>query len=333
MSKLTGAAYDELTGGVILQFKLSDFRVSGVTQRHSGEVIDYGVKMSGAPLEWGETMGEGIRIGVIDTGVDLRHEDLRGAIAEARNFVDERKSAQDDNGHGTHICGIIGARYNGIGVVGVAPKCSLYVAKAFDDEGSADFEAIKKSFQWLISRRVHIINMSFSSSTANDEYEQIVKEAFDNNITLVCAAGNDGRAPMGINTIGYPARFPETIAVSAVDPYKRITKFSSQGAQSEICAAGKDIYSTCINNSYIKLSGTSMATPIISGAVALFQGKAYRRYKRFLTPQEIRLLLHFYAEEIGRDGWDKNYGYGIFSFGRLDKSEYINSMVAKNRRR
>ena len=108
-----------------MQFKLSDFRVSGVTQRHSGEVIDYGVKMSGAPLEWGETMGEGIRIGVIDTGVDLRHEDLRGAIAEARNFVDERKSAQDDNGHGTHICGIIGARYNGIGVVGVAPKCSV----------------------------------------------------------------------------------------------------------------------------------------------------------------------------------------------------------------
>ena len=93
MSKLTGAAYDELTGGVILQFKLSDFRVSGVTQRHSGEVIDYGVKMSGAPLEWGETMGEGIRIGVIDTGVDLRHEDLRGAIAEARNFVEERTSA------------------------------------------------------------------------------------------------------------------------------------------------------------------------------------------------------------------------------------------------
>lgn len=229
--------------------------------------------------------------------------------------------------HSTHVAGIIGARKNGLGVIGVAPKCELYAAKAFDKNGNGNFSAIQKSIDWLIRKRVHIINMSFSSSVGNAGYESILQKANDNDITLICAAGNEGKR-IG-NTIGYPGKFPQTIAVTAVDFNRRTTDFSSQGYESELCAAGQDIYSTYLNNSYASLSGTSMATPIISGAAAILQGKGYRRYRRYLTPPEIRFLLHMYTEDISKNGWDKYYGYGLFSFGRLEKSEYIGDLLTQ----
>ena len=302
--------------------KLSDYKIVKIIQEQHNEVIDYGVLMSGAPLEWNETRGEGIKIGVIDTGVDLKHPDLGIGIMDAVSFVPGVTSPQDDNGHGTHVCGIIGARRNGTGVVGVAPECELFVAKAFDKDGNSSFPAISKSIDWLIRKKVNIINMSFSSHTGNHNYEAILQKAHDSGITLICAAGNDGKH--GRNTIGYPGKFAQTITVTAVDINKQTTKFSSYGAESELCAAGVDIYSTYVGNTYARLSGTSMATPIITGAAAIITGKGMRRYKRKLTPDEIRFCLHMYTEDISRRGWDKNYGYGLFSFGRLDKSDYIN---------
>lgn len=301
---------------------LADYRVISIRSEQPKEVLDYGVIMSGAPLEWGETMGSGVRVGVIDTGADLKHEDLAAGIMDAVSFVPNVRSPQDDNGHGTHVCGIIGARRNGRGVVGVAPECELYVAKAFDKDGNSCFPAVMKSIDWLIKKHVHVINMSFSSQTGSPSYESILQRAHDHGITLVCAAGNDGKK--GRSTIGYPGKFSQTITVTAVDINKKTPDFSSFGYESELCAAGVNIYSTYTGNSYASLSGTSMASPIITGAAALMDAKGMRRYRRHLTPDEIRFCLHMYTEDISRKGWDKNYGFGLFSFGRLDKNEYIN---------
>lgn len=300
---------------------IRDYKVIHVQSAQKKEVIDYGVNMAGAPLEWGETMGEGVRVGIIDTGVDLRHEDLKDGIMDAISFVPNTRSAQDDNGHGTHVCGIIGARKNGVGVIGMAPACGLYVAKAFDKNGNGTFASIQKSIDWMIRKGVHMINMSFSSAVGNSGYEAILQKAYENGITLVCAAGNEGK--QNDNSIGYPGKFPQTITVTAVDVYRKTAEFSSHGYESEICAAGQDVFSTYLHNSYAKLSGTSMATPIITGAAALFHGKGMRRYRRRLTPQETRFLLHMYTEDISNQGWDKYYGYGLFSFGRLEQSEVI----------
>lgn len=302
-------------------FKINDFKILDIQYNPNHEIIDYGVQMVGAPLEWGETMGENIKVGVIDTGVDYNHIELKNRIKDGINTIDGSDFC-DNNGHGTHICGIISAEKNGVGVIGVAPKADLYVAKAFDKDGTSNFAAIEKAINWMIDRKVNVVNMSFSSTAGGKIYTQLIHRLYQNGISIICAAGNQGE--QGYNTIGYPARFAETVAVSAVDINKNIASFSSKGNSAEICAAGIDIYSTYLDGGYAVLSGTSMAAPIITGAVAILQGKGLIRYGRFLHPDEIRLLLNIYTENIsGTSGRDLSSGYGLFSFGRITANDYV----------
>ncbi len=308
-------------------FRLNDFTLLEVGGAPRGEIIDYGVRMVGAPLEWHETMGENVKVGIIDTGIDTDHPELKGRLRDGINTVNGA-DVEDENGHGTHIAGIIAAEKNGIGVVGVAPKADLYVAKAFSGDGTSNFSSIEKAINWMIDKKVNIVNMSFSSTAGGKVYTELIRKLHRNGISVICAAGNEGEH--GDNTIGYPARFPETVAVSAVDINKHIASFSSKGTSAEICAAGIDVYSTYLNGGYAVLSGTSMAAPIISGAVALLQGKGMLRYGRWLSPEEVRLLLNIYTENIsGCTGRDNSSGYGIFSFGRFSESEYVSAPVAK----
>lgn len=310
------------------EFKISECRLIKLESEEKKEIIDYGVKMVGAPLEWSETMGEGIRVGIIDTGVDSDHPELKNRIKDGANFYrGSSDDFEDENGHGTHISGIVAAERNGIGVVGVAPKADLYIAKAFGKDGKTSYPAVEKSIKWLVDRDVDVINMSFSSSATSPQYKSLIAGVHNKGISIICAAGNEGE--MGENTIGYPANFPETVAVSAVDINRNIADFSSRGKAAEISAAGIDIYSTYLNGGYATLSGTSMATPIITGAVAILISKGRLRYGRRLTPDEIRLLLNIYTENIHSIGRDKSYGYGIFSFGRIGNEEYIMNEVSK----
>lgn len=312
-------------------FEISRCRVISVASANHKEIIDYGVRMVGAPLEWKETMGEGVKVGIIDTGICTSHIELRNRIKDGANFSGgSRDNIEDENGHGTHIAGIIAAEKNGIGVIGVAPKADLYIAKAFGADGKTDYNAIEKSVRYLEDKKVDVINMSFSSGYSSPSYRSLIWEANQKGITVVCAAGNDG--DHGYNTIGYPASYPETVTVSAVDINRNIADFSSRGRAAEICAAGIDVYSTYLDGGYATLSGTSMACPIITGAAAILQAKGYLRYGRRLTPDEIRLLLNIYTEKPGRKGRDKNYGYGIFSFGRIASEEYIYSNISSRKR-
>lgn len=314
------------------KFSISRCEVVEIANGMNKEIIDYGVRMVGAPLEWSETEGEGVRVGIIDTGVDADHVELKNRIKEGINFSGgSREYFYDDNGHGTHIAGIIAAERNGVGIIGVAPKADLYVAKAFGKDGKTDYEAIEKSVRWLWEKNVDAINMSFSSDYTSANYRSLIWDTHRRGISIICAAGNEGE--MGDNTIGYPANYPETVAVSAVDINKHIADFSSRGSAAEICAAGIDVYSAYPGGRYALLSGTSMACPVITGAVAILQAKGYLRYGRRLTPNEIRLLLNIYTEKPGAKGRDASYGYGIFSFGRIASEEYIYSKLDSGKKR
>ncbi|MDY3304107.1 MAG: S8 family peptidase [Clostridia bacterium] len=313
----------------MIKFKINDYTLINVNSLQEKEVIDYGVRMVGAPLEWKETMGEGIKVGVIDTGICETHPDLKGRIRDGINFTSESPSdISDYNGHGSHVSGLIAAEKNGFGVVGVAPKANLYIAKAFDKSGRTQYPAIENSIRWLMDKKVDIINMSFSSAFTSPRYSRMISALHSQGITIICAVGNEG--DKGINNIGYPANFKETIAVSAVDINKNIADFSSKSSAAEISAAGINIYSTYLDDGYATLSGTSMATPIITGAAAILQAKGIMRYNRRLTPDEIRLLLNIYTEDLSGLGRDDSYGYGLFSFGRIDGSDYVNEQIERN---
>lgn len=293
--------------------KLVTYNVKGILQNTDKEIMDYGVAMSGANLEWNESMGEGIKIGIIDSGIDLTHPDLMGRVKKYRNFTSAHKNdVEDKNGHGTHVAGILAANKNDKGIVGVAPMSSLYVAKAFDHRGVADDFKIKESINWLMENNVHIINMSFSANNKPSYYEEI-KTAYNKGIILVCAAGNSGRA----RQLSYPAKYPETISVAAVDMRGKVSNFSSRNVDADIAAAGYEILSCYPGGKYARFSGTSMAAPIISGAAAILQRKAKNRMGRFLTPEEMKTVLCMHCEDVDKKGHDGASGCGLFSFGRL----------------
>ncbi len=307
----------------VIKLNITEYKIETVVQETLGEVIDYGVKLSGAPLEWDESMGEGVNVGIIDTGIDITHPDLSPRIKKAANFCGGLlRDCRDDNGHGTHVAGIIAAAKNNSGVIGTAPMANLYIAKAFDKNGRSNDEAVIRSIEWMAANNVNIINMSFSSPDYTEAYYKALKAAYDKNIIIICAAGNDVQ--------GFPARFDETISVAAVDINNKIASFNPKTSRPDIAAAGYEILSCYPGGGFARLSGTSMAAPIISGCAAILNGKAKNRIGRYLTPEEMRLILCMYAENIGKTGGKS--GCGLFSFGRLKLSrktminEFLNGL-------
>lgn len=227
--------------------------------------IPWGVSAVGAPRLWRKTKGENIRIGVVDTGADFNHPDIRASLSKGVNLINRLAPAIDDNGHGTHIAGTIAAASTTGGIRGVAPKVVLYPVKAFDHEGSAYVSDIILAIHWCIANRMDIINMSFGMSDYSPALYQAVKAADRRGIIIVASSGNNGKP----NAVDFPARLPQTIAVGASTKGGKIAAFSNRGREVDIYAPGEAIYSTWPHNRYQELNGTSMATAHVSGAVAL----------------------------------------------------------------
>lgn len=271
--------------------------------------IPYGVKMIASELEWPETQGEGIRVAILDSGKPV-HPDLK--VVDTVNFSDS-PTVIDYYGHATHAAGSICA--NGK-IKGVAPKVDLYAAKVLNEMGEGSWDWLIKGIEWAISKNVDVISMSLGGSRGNTKLHDVIKKAYNEGVVLVAASGNDGER--GTN---YPAKYPEVISVAAVDVQKKHAHFSSVGKDVELSAAGVQVYSTYLDGKYAEMSGTSMACPHIAGAAALMQAKAKKRYRQKLTPAQIRLVMQMYGEDLGDPGPDTKYGYGVFSFGRIEGGE------------
>lgn len=277
--------------------------------------IPYGVRMIGAPLEWPETRGEGIKVAVIDTGRPA-HPDI--SVAGAVDF--SGTGPFDRRGHSAHCCGIIAA--NGK-ITGVAPGVEMYTLKVFADSGGAVQGAIARALDWCVSAGMDIISMSLGGPSDDQSIRQAVKRCYDAGIVMVAAAGNYGR-DYGVM---YPAKYPEVLAVAAVNLDKLPGDFSAYGMELDLAAAGVDVWSTWLSGGYVQLSGTSMACPHIAGAAAILQAKAKKRLGRRLTPEEMRVALDLYAEDLGVPGRDERYGCGVFSFGRLENADVIHREI------
>lgn len=262
------------------------------------QTIDWGVNDIKAPTAWSNGYtGSGVDVAVLDTGI-APHEDL--TIAGGASLVSYTASYADDNGHGTHVAGIIGARNNTVGVVGVAPDVNLYAVKVLDNNGSGYLSDVVAGIDWSITNHMDVINLSLGSSTDSYTLHQEVDKAYSSGILVVAASGNSG------GTVEYPAKYDSAIAVSAVDSNNQIASFSSTGSEVEVTAPGVNILSTFVNNSYATMSGTSMATPMVSGRLALLiQANPTASYTtlRGMLDQEIL--------DLGVAGRDTLYGYGL----------------------
>lgn len=281
--------------------------------------IPEGIRLMGASLEWPETQGEGVKVAVLDTGRP-NHPDI--TVADALDLTGTHPD--DKHGHQTHVMGTIGA--NG-GIKGMAPKCGMYSVKVLTDNGGGDWDTIiNKGINWCIANKMDIISMSLGGSRPPNHMElhKAVQKAEAAGILMIAAAGN-----MGLDfkeTVMYPAVWPEVMAVTAVDFSKQRADFTSTGREAELCAPGVEIYSTHLNGQYVKLSGTSMACPHITGAAALIIAKLRKRGLP-ATPQMVRWAMKLYADDIGIPGWDEVFGYGFFSFGRVDKADVVRPKI------
>jgi len=237
--------------------------------------IQWGVKRHNAPEAWKKTRGKGVKVAVVDTGIDGGHYEFAGRIKGGHNAIDETQPWTDDHSHGTHVAGIIAAAMDGQGVVGVAPEAELYGVKVLSADGSGSLFSIIGGIMWCIDNKMDVVNMSLGSPQGNVMFEFAVKRMEIADIPLIAAAGNDG------GPVGFPAAYSGAIAISAMCPKggaedarlctgdNPIATFSSRGPEIEFIAPGVLIPSTVLGQEIKAYSGTSMASPHVAGLAAL----------------------------------------------------------------
>lgn len=290
-------------------YRLPPFRVESVFTALS-ETIDWGLSAYHIPDHWKATRGKGIKVAVLDTGIDESHPDLADAIDDARDFTRSRFGPVDQNGHGTHTSGTLAARQNNMGVIGVAPDCRLLVGKVLGDDGAGSAAIVAAGIDWACDSGADVISMSLGSPQGDDALLAAVSRAASKGKFLIAAAGNDGRA----DSVNFPARWRDTVAVAAVDRAGQLARFSSRGPEVDVAAPGEDIVSTWLRGGYAKLSGTSMATPFVAGVVVLalsLQRQAQNSTALFRTISDLRELLSRTSTDAGPAGRDDGFGWGL----------------------
>ena len=264
--------------------------------------LTWGIDRIEADLAWEEeNTGSGINVAILDTGIDLEHPDLMDNIKGNINMIKPSKNGNDKNGHGTHVAGIIAAVDNKIGVIGTGPEISLYAVKVLDNQGRGWLTDLIDGLDWCIDNGMQVVNMCFGSSEGNQSFHDAIIEAYQAGITLVASSGNNGENG---GAIEYPAKYIETIAVSAIGEDDNFASFSSWGEEVDLTAPGVDIKSTYKNGSYRIMSGTSMSAPHVTGTVALILKTLVWEHDSFLLngiwdPEEVREKLMATAEDLG----------------------------------
>jgi subtilisin family serine protease len=263
------------------------------------QTVDWGVSRVGADKIWDKTTGSGVIVAVIDTGVQLDHADLSANIGSGFDFVNNDNQAYDDNGHGTHVAGIVGASNNGEGTVGPSNSARLMPIKVLNASGYGYLSDVAKGIYYAVDNGARIINLSLGTTQDTVVLREAVRYAGQRGVLVVAAAGNSyGQSCM------YPAAYAESICVVATDKDNKLASFSNVGG--ELSAPGVSNYATYLGNRYAYLSGTSMATPHISGAAAtLFS------FCSACSTTEIRQLLRDTAVDLGSAGRDGLFGYGL----------------------
>jgi subtilisin len=271
------------------------------------ETVPDNVKQIYADQAWTISTGAGIKVAVLDTGIDYTHPDLAPNYKGGMSFVKGITSPMDDQGHGTHCAGIIAAARNGSGLVGVAPDASLYAVKVLDEHAKGLFSWSIAGIAWCMNNGINIISMSLGCESAPTALELICNSAWESKILIVAGAGNqDGNpVPPQESNVEYPARYRDVVGVSSIDSSNKIAPNSARGPEVKLCAPGVLIKSTVLDHKCGIQSGTSVACPHVAGVAAL----AWQAHQS-PSNEEVWNLLASTADNLGRPGRDSSYGYG-----------------------
>lgn len=270
------------------------------------------------PNAWRFTQGEDVVIAVLDTGCDLDHPDLQGNLLPGKNFIKRGKPPEDGNGHGTHITGTLVAENNDIGMVGVCPLAKVRPIKVLDDKGNGNLLNVAKGIRWAVEQGVDIITMSLGAPMKVQQVRKAIQYAASKGVPTFVAAGNAGKT----KEVFYPANYPETIAIGAIDENMNRAKFSNTGDNLDFMAPGVDIFSTVPDDWYATLSGTSMACPFAVGVAALVLSYARRSKKREepATVEDYRNIFRNHTIPLSDPDYaDKKFyqGFGIIDPRKL----------------
>jgi thermitase len=251
--------------------------------------------------------GSNIVLAILDTGVLGTHPELVGKMVPGWNTNNNTNQTGDQHGHGTHVSGTAGAHgNNGIGIAGVSFGTRIMPMRVLSAGGNGTEAQCGAGMVWAADHGANICSMSLQYYTGSQTFQDNVNYAFNMGVLLIAATGNNQG-----NVVAFPARFPNCQGVGATTHTDAWANFSNFGPQCDISAPGQDVYSLFLGNSYTEMSGTSMATPHVSGLASLIWS-----YDRGLTNVEVFTVLTTTADDKGPMGWDQQFGWGRLNANR-----------------
>jgi len=280
---------------------------------------DYGIRSA-----WSTTKGEGVTIAVIDTGIDGSHPDLAGAVSDGTDFSGQGAANgqqpvgdPDDSSHGTMVASLLAGRGNGsAGIIGVAPEADLLsISIGVGDPGADSDQQIADAVLWAVDHGADVINMSLTRNTPDwpSSWDDAFLYAMDNDVVVVAAAGNRGS---GTKAVGAPATMPGVLTVAGVDRAGTASvDASSQGITIGVAAPSEELVGAVPGGGYVIWNGTSGATPLVAGVVALV-----RAAHPELDAANVINRLTATAAPAGASGVDPIYGFGLLRADRAVRS-------------
>jgi thermitase len=250
---------------------------------------------------------KGVTIAVIDSGVDLDHPDLVRRLQTGYNVFTENNVPEDENGHGTHVAGIIASQPNNHeGVAGITWFNPIMPIKALNADGYGTSFDVAKGIRWAVDHGAKVINLSLGNYQPSAVLEEAIRYAYDRDVVLVAALGNDSTSQPS-----FPAAYPEVISVGAVNQDLSFAPYSNYGNYLDVVAPGTNIASTFTQHRYAALSGTSMAAPHVTALAGLIRSLNPR-----LSNDEVKQIIIDTATDLGDSGKDPYYGYGLINVYR-----------------
>lgn len=306
--------------GVVAADVAKRVRVTAVPPPDPSQGQQWGLNAVRAPQAWSYGDASGQVVAVVDTGVDLTHPDLASALVPGYDALSGTPGGQDLNGHGTHVAGIIAAvAGNGVGGAGVALRAKIMPVRVLDASGSGWSSDVAAGITWAVNNGATVINLSFGGTTEDTVLSQSIAYALSKGVPVVAAAGNEGDNG---NPVEYPAATPGVLAVGAVDASGAHASFSNTGSYVGLVGPGVGIFSTWLGGGYAVLSGTSMAAPFVSGALAMA-----RAADPTLSPSQLRAVLTSTAADLGTPGVDPVFGAGLVDVATATAQTYTDIRI------